>query len=306
MGAQPISAGTVVKSQLIVALACALAPLAATDVRAQAKSQPDIIAPRTFTTMKDLVPQIQSVIQGVVEDVHFDYDDCAGPRTIIRLTGVETLLGGPHEQKIELRTFGGPLPNGSFMAASELPRYVLGARYLLVLRNTDWRFSPVIGDLAFRQELIAGKQVLVNTDGFGVTGVDDAGIHTGTVQLTLPVGQRVIGIKVTREEQSEYLAPPPAQAGRAEACERKACGDTQKNAGVLRAREALIASGRFARPSVTEGVGPEAVKDAIPVRELVALIDRWATARAVRIGGYYAETPRIGCWGRTTTERPRD
>ncbi len=284
------------KRQLIVALSGALVPLVATGVRAQA-------------TMKDLVPQIQSVIQGTVEDVRFDYDDCAGPRTIIRLTGVETLLGNRHEQTIELRTFGGPLPNGNFMAASELPRYVLGARYLLVLRNTDWRFSPVIGDLAFRQELIAGKQVLVNSDGFAATGVDDAGIRTGSVQLMSPVGQRVVGIKISREEQREYLAPPPAQAGRAEACDihgGKACGDKLNESGVRRAREALIASGRFARPPVIEGMGPEAVKNALSVRELIALIDRWATAHDVRIGGYYANVPRIGCWGRTTTERPRD
>jgi hypothetical protein len=288
-----------------VALSCAVVSACMTP---GPKGPPDIIAPRTFTTLPELVPQIQAVIQGVVEDVRFDYDECAGPRTVIRLGGVETLLGDRHEPTVELHTFGGPLPNGNFMSASELPRYVLGARYLLVLRNTDWRFSPVIGDLALRYESIAGKSVLINTAGFAVTGLDASGIQTGKTALMAPVGQRVMGAKTSPGKLQDLLAHPGASAGQHAACDTEhvaACGTGLTEPGALRAREALIASGRFARPAVLEGVGREALADAISARELVVAIEHWATEHAVRLGGYYSEGPRIGCWGRTPTERPR-
>jgi hypothetical protein len=256
----------------------------------------------------ELVPQIQAVLEGTVEDVRFDYDECGGPRTVIRLNTVETLLGGRHESGLELRTFGGPLPNGNFMSASELPRYVLGARYLLLLRNTDWRFSPVIGHLAFRLESIGNKRVLINTAGFAVTGVDASGIRTTESQLMSPVGQAVVGATLSPEMQHEALALPPDRTGQNEVCDGgrgSDCGNKQRENGPKRAHDALIASGRFAAPHVLDGVGQDAVKDAISAQELVASIQHWASEHAVRIGGYYANLPRIGCWGRTATERPR-
>ena len=269
---------------------------------------PGIVSPRTFTTMSELVPQIHSVVRGTVEDIRFDYDDCAGPRTIVQLTAVETLLGDRHDSKLVLRTFGGPLPNGNFVSASELPRYVLGGRYVLFLRNTDWRFSPVIGNLAFREETVVARQVLVDTEGFAVTGVDESGVLTDGPRLMEPVGMHVVGLQSTPEQARASLAPPPARPGESEPCGAQTgrpCGSERGGDGVRRAREWIVASGRFARPPVADGVGPEAVKGAISTNDLVAAVDRWAHAHSVRIGGYYAEGPRIGCWGRTLTQRPR-
>ena len=76
---------------------------------------------------------------------------------------------------------------GTYVEVSELPRYVLGGRYLLFLRNTDWRYSPVLGDDAYRFERIAGKETLVSTSGRAVTGLGADGIETNTAALTEPV-----------------------------------------------------------------------------------------------------------------------
>src|SRR5262249_8015185 len=122
---------------------------------------------------------------------------------------VEVILGGALEDRsFELRDIGGPLPNGVFVGVTELPRYVLGGDYVLVLRNTDWRYSAVIGDLAFRAENVAGKEVLVNTDGLAASGVSELGIETRTPQLTEAVGLSLVGNEMSKEVQADTLRPP--------------------------------------------------------------------------------------------------
>ena len=154
----------------------------------------DYLPARGFATTKDLLEQLHSVVEGTVEDIRFDMDDCWGPRTVLTLSNVRTVIGGAHPPSMELYTFGGLLPDGSYVEVSELPLYVLGGRYLLFLRNTDWRYSPVIGDHAYRFERIAGKETLISTSGRGVTGFTDEGIETNTNALTGPVGYHVKGL----------------------------------------------------------------------------------------------------------------
>ena len=112
---------------------------------------PRLIVPDRFDSIGTLLPQLYAVIRGTVADISYDYLDCQGPRTVVKLHNVETLIGERVGDDIELRTFGGPLPNGNYVSASELPRYVADTSYVVFLRNTDWRFSPVMGDLAFRE-----------------------------------------------------------------------------------------------------------------------------------------------------------
>src|SRR5215211_2171860 len=289
---------------LFFALACTILPANGQDVPSQ---EPRI--PRSFATMRDLLTQVHSIIEGTVGDIRFDHEDCEGPRTVIYLREVNTLLGGRHEDSFELRTFGGPLPNGNYVSASELPRYVLGGRYVLFLRNTDWRFSPVIGNLAFRHEVIAGKYVLVNSDGVAVSGVSERGIEINTPPLTHAAGRRVTGVVRSKEEVPRQDLADDDQAGQATICDntgnRELCRTDPDEESVRRERDALLASQRFARPAVLERVGPEQVSRAISRDELISGIQRFAERYRVELGGYYAARPRIGCWGVTPTEKPR-
>jgi hypothetical protein len=265
----------------------------------QHRTHTDINEPRALTSVRAAVSQLHSIVEADVISISFDYFDCEGPRTIVRLENVRSLLGGRTEPTLSLRNFGGYLPNGHYVYASELPRYVLGAHYILFLRNTDWKFSPVIGDLAFRVETIAGRQVLLDTDGVAVSDVSESGIHRQTPQLTEAVGLNVRGPVDRREIQ------PRDAEGDLTRCEvGRPC--TGAEAGRSQERPAdLIETGRFARPAVLAGLTADHVKAALSPAELVERIKRLTDADAVRFEGRLQLEPRIGCWNVTPTERPR-
>jgi len=106
------------------------------------------------------------------------YSDSDGPWTRVVLSDVKTHLGSA-PAVVELRQFGGRLPNGKQVVAAELPVFVQGKRYIVFLRNTSWNLSPVVGDLALRVEKVGETEVLVNTDGMAVTGVGAMGPQFG-------------------------------------------------------------------------------------------------------------------------------
>ena len=88
-------------------------------------------------------------------------------------------LFGTAPSVAEIRQFGGLLPDGRMVVASELPVFVEGKEYVLFLRNTKWNVSPVVGDLALRVEAVEGNEVLVNSDGQAITGIGSAGLTVG-------------------------------------------------------------------------------------------------------------------------------
>ncbi|MEO7403769.1 MAG: hypothetical protein ABIU95_08890, partial [Burkholderiales bacterium] len=148
------------------------------------------IAPRAFESMRAILEQTAAVVEGDVSEVAFGFDDCAGPRTNIKVVNARSVLGTAVANEIVLSVFGGPMPDGRWFQASELPRVALGARYVFLLRNTDWKFAPILGSHAYRVETIAGRSVLVNALGQAVTGLSEAGIETHTDALTEPTGTR--------------------------------------------------------------------------------------------------------------------
>jgi hypothetical protein len=256
--------------------------------------------------LEELAPQINSIVQGDVEDISFDNQECEGPRTIVHLNNVTTLAGSSVPSSMVLRTFGGLASDGTYVRTSESPRYVLGARYVLFLRNTDWRFSPVIGDLAFRREVIASKEVLVNTDGHAVTGVTENGIVVASPQLTEPVGL----ITKSMRPPDNAFAPPPKERGTVTQYGSNTA-DTQRyipeppDQDRAAWEQAMKESGEFSRPAIVAGVSEESVATAVTAPQLVQqMIDRSAVL-GVKFGGYLALAPRIGCWDTTITSPVR-
>jgi hypothetical protein len=261
---------------------------------------PRLIPPDRFDSIGALLPQLYAVVRGHVTDISYDYLDCQGPRTVVKLDRIQTLIGEKVDTEIELRTFGGPLPNGNYVSASELPRYAIDASYVVFLRNTDWRFSPVTGDLAFREEVIADRPVLVDSDGVAVSGVGEIGVERRTGQLTEPAGLHVVGA----DEGREVLQPD--DEGAILKCERgtkcvapEIAAEAEKRASHPATKDP---TNRFARPAVLKGIGSAELVSAISTEEMVDRIRRYSDDLGIAIGGRLQLEPRLGCWDVTLTD----
>ena len=260
----------------------------------------DAVAPEAFDRIESLIRQTSAIVRGKVTGISYSYDDCFGPRTIVSLSGVATLAGTDVGDHISLSTFGGKMPNGKYVTASELPRYVEGATYVLFLFNRDWRFSPVIGDLAFREESIVGRKVLVDSDGFGISGIGKLGIERNTARLTEPALNRFGSERASMvmDAMTEPLAVTPCKAG-TPCAPATADGDTAAREQPSQGRSIAIA----ARPAILPGIGLNDVGAAISIDDLVADIARVAAESGQRIGGQARLEPRLGCLRVTPTAR---
>lgn len=131
--------------------------------------------------VKDLhsaVDQTAAVVECLVADIQYEYSEEEGPWTRVTLSDCQAHFGSA-SPLVEIRHFGGPLPNGRMLVAAELPAFVKGKRYIVFLRNTAWNVSPVVGDLALRVETVDGTEVLVDSAGQVVTEVGPRGIELG-------------------------------------------------------------------------------------------------------------------------------
>lgn len=128
--------------------------------------------------LKSAIAQTAAVVEGRVVDIQHEFSEAEGPWTRVTLADVKAHMGSS-PSTVEIRHFGGPLPNGKMMIATELPAFVQGGRYVVFLRNTAWNLSPVVGELALRAERVEGREVLVNSDGLAVTGVGKQGVEFG-------------------------------------------------------------------------------------------------------------------------------
>src|SRR5262245_57684441 len=73
--------------------------------------------PRAVTDLASAVGQTAAVVEGTVSEVHYEFSDEDGPWTRIVLGDVQHHLGSASGKlgKLELRQFGGLLPNGRMM-----------------------------------------------------------------------------------------------------------------------------------------------------------------------------------------------
>ena len=99
-----------------------------------------------------VLAQTAAVVRGRVTGITpvFDERPGEGPRQIVELSAVETLLGLEQPNTLRLRVFGGQLPDGDLIEASHVPRFQIGDEYVVFLFNRSWRFAPVPLDFYFR------------------------------------------------------------------------------------------------------------------------------------------------------------
>jgi hypothetical protein len=170
----------------LIAMPGSLAALGAGPAQTVHQSPPPTARqPYQVTDLKSAVDQTAVIVEGLVSDIQYEYSDEDGPWTRVILSDVQAHFGEA-ELRVEIRHFGGPLPNGKVLVVSDLPEFVQGKRYIVFLRNTAWNVSPVVGDLALRVETLDGAEVLVSADGQALTGVSAEGLTLGPTLFESP------------------------------------------------------------------------------------------------------------------------
>lgn len=132
--------------------------------------------------LEDVLRQTSAVVSGRVASVSFRYDEIEGPRTVAILDTLTVhvgSLGHSSRTSIELRSFGGFLPDGREVTATHVPRLAEGERYLVFLRSTEWSLSPIAFELAFRVATAFSEEVLVDPYGRLVVGLSTRGVMRG-------------------------------------------------------------------------------------------------------------------------------
>lgn len=143
---------------------------------------------------------VASIVQGDVIKVWNDFDQRLGPRTYVTLSNIVVLAGS----SLPAPTFsqlGGPLPNGTFVEVSELPRFSVGARYVLFFGKQASLFTPVWARLAFRLEQAGGKDIVLGPDGQSVLQFNIDGVRFGQKSLL-----------VENNDLTNALTPQPLRA----------------------------------------------------------------------------------------------
>jgi hypothetical protein len=152
-------------------MAVGFMPLWSVEARAAA---PPVVA----DSFVEVLRQTAAVIEGDVQDVSFQYDDQQGPRTVATMANIVVhvgSLGSSPPRTLELRSFGGFLPDGREVIAVHVPAFAPGKRHVVFLRNTDWVLSPVAFGFVFRVEHQGSRGAVVDPFGRLVVGVGMSG-----------------------------------------------------------------------------------------------------------------------------------
>jgi hypothetical protein len=142
---------------------------------------------RALDSLKSIIERTAAVVEGDVSAIRYEYDDRLGPRTLVTLGDPRVRLGSAPAGPLKLQPMSGPLPDGRFLMIPELPRFAASGRYLVFLDNGAWFYSPVVGALALRVEVVDGAELLINQEGFAVTGIGRDGLSFEGPQLFEPV-----------------------------------------------------------------------------------------------------------------------
>jgi hypothetical protein len=196
------------------------------------------------------------------------------------------------EAQVNLRVLGGPTPRGTWLAVSELPQLALDSQYVVFLRNTDWTFSPIVGNLAFRVETIAGREVLVNPDGRAVTGWGENGPLLSAGTVSEEVGNRLHGYRGTDtrdhgQKEASGTPDPKGEVTRTDVviASQPATQGRPPDSMLARAPSAaeIRNSGMFERPAVSGAAIAD--EPTVSLNSLVGAIKAAAEKDRIQIGG---------------------
>lgn len=264
------------------------------------------IAPAPLDDSMQMLRQTATIFRGSLKSVQFTYEDCAGPRTDYVFSDSSTLVGAQVQPTVTLKVLGGPTPGGKWVGVSELPKLALDSQYVAFLRNTDWTFSPIVGNLVFRVETIAGREVLVHPSGRAVTGWGADGPVLSVGSVSEVVGSKLHGYKgsdapTTDDQPTSAVTEPKGELRSADSA-GPAPARTQES---LLARAPSIAetrrAGLFARPALL----PSAIagEPTVSIDSFVVATRAAADRAQVDIGGRLTLDPNWKCWSSTPTAK---
>lgn len=266
------------------------------------------IAPAAIDSSAQMLGQTATIFRGTLKDVRFTYDDCSGPRTNYVFSDAAPLAGAQVQAQVTLKVLGGPTPTGTWVGVSELPKLALDSQYVTFLRNTDWTFSPIVGNLVFRVEAIAGREVLVHPGGHAVTGWGEDGPLLSAGAVSEPVGGQLRGYRgsdapAPTEQPNSAETDPKGEVRPADGpVPAPAPGRTQ-DSPVARAPSLaeIRTAGLFAMPTVSAAA--IANEPTVSVDSLVAAVRAAADRAHVNIGGRLTLDPNWRCWSSTPTAK---
>lgn len=125
---------------------------------------------------------VSAIIEADIVSAQYTYDNTLGPRVQLNLANI-VVDAGVVPKLTTLSQFGGPLPDGTTMRATDLPVLTPGSRYVLFLGKDPWFYTPVWSYLAFRLENIAGQQVVVGPTGKSVLSISSDGVKFGQTSI---------------------------------------------------------------------------------------------------------------------------
>lgn len=266
------------------------------------------IPPAPVDHSVQILGQTATIFRGSLKSVQFTYDICAGPRTNYVFSNSSSLAGAQVQSDVTVKVLGGPTPSGKWLRVSELPQLALDSQYVTFLRNTDWTFSPIVGNLVFRVETIAGREVLVDPSGRAVVGWGEDGPLLSAGSVSEAVGSQLRGYRGSDApdpaDQASSGAPDPKgevrPADGAAPAPVPAPGRTQDS---LFARAPSLAETRraalFARPALSaSAIGNEPTAS---IESFVAAAKAAADRAQVNIGGRLTLDPNWRCWSITPT-----
>jgi hypothetical protein len=262
------------------------------------------IPPAPIDDSAQMLAQTATIFRGLLKSVQFTYDGCAGPRTDYVFSDSSSLAGTQVPSTVTLKVLGGPTPGGKWVGVSELPKLALDSQYVTFLRNTDWTFSPIVGNLVFRVETIAGREVLVDPSGRAVIGWGVDGPLLSVASVSEVVGSKLHGYKVsdapvTDDPPNSASTDPKGELGSAHGA-APAPARTQDS---LLARAPSLAetrrAGLFARPPLLASA--IANERTVPIDSFVTAARAAADRAQINIGGRLTLDPNWKCWSNTPT-----
>ena len=209
-------------------------------VQAQAVRGTPPVAPGTLAPVDDLQSAVEPDGRGRRRAGHrHPVRLQRGGRALdTRLPVERPRLFGDAPSTVEIRHFGGPLPNGRLMVAAELPVFVRGKEYIVFLRNrrgTSHRSSATSRCAWSRSD---GGEVLVNSDGQAVTRVGAGGVDFGPT---------LFDASATRRFGAKALVNSPAEL---RAASRSTGERSSSRSKTSLAAQGLTVAGKFAdRPA---------------------------------------------------------
>lgn len=266
------------------------------------------IAPLPLESSQQILAQTATIFRGVLKEVKFTYDDCAGPRTNYVFSNSSTLAGTQIDPNVTLKVLGGPTPKGTWIRVSELPQLALDSEYVAFLRNTDWTFSPVVGNLVFRRENVNGREVLIAPTGHVVTGWGDDGPVLSIASVSETVGSHLRGYKGSEappqpEHSTSAEENPNGEPMAGNSNSSTTTARPTEASAIARAPSAEEAkkAGLFVKPVVSAAA--LANQPAFSTVSLIAAVNGTAERANIRIGGRLSLDPYWKCWSYTNTAK---